>query len=99
MRKGTQFGVFFRPFGVDALPGMPARVRYVTRFPVPAGPPGAAPQATAESEIDCLVGLVCTALYTLEQPWEMIPGAWHFEVYAGEKRIMDETINVISETK
>lgn len=95
MKRGTDFGVLFRPLGIDVLPGMPVHLRYVTRFPKPAGAPGSTPRESAESEIECLMGMVCTARYILDEPWEMIPGTWRLEVYSGEKKIVDESMNLI----
>lgn len=93
--KGLDFGLLFVPKG-SKMRGAPVSLRYVTRFPGPGLlKPGSAERLTqADSEIRCLMGMACTARYTLDEEWEIIPGTWHFEIYDGTRKLLDETIEI-----
>jgi len=93
--NGLDFGLLFVP-RASGLPGMPISLKYVTRFPAPGllKPGSAAPLMQVESQISCLVGVACTAHYTFDESWEIVPGIWRFEIYDGNKKLLEESIEV-----
>ncbi|MBI1891690.1 MAG: DUF3859 domain-containing protein [Burkholderiales bacterium] len=94
-KKGMYFGVLFIPSGQKSK-GASVKLKYVTHFPFPGivAPGGKPPQLSAESQIDCLMEAVCAAQYRLDDNWEIVPGTWRFEIYANDKKIVDETFKM-----
>ena len=92
--KGLDFGVLFIPHAPSPK-GAPIKLRYVIRFPeLGQVKPGFPATTHAESEIECLVGLVCTARYVFDADWEIVQGRWRFEVFSGETKILEQAIDV-----
>ncbi len=94
--RGLQFGVLFIPR--DSKPmATPVSFRYVIRYPQPGviQPGSAVPSLSAETKVDCLVGLACIATYTFDNDWEIVPGTWRFEIYDKDLKIVDESIEVL----
>jgi hypothetical protein len=95
---GVTFGFQFKING--APDGGLVTLRIVTRYPRPgAMPPGAAhPLRTTEQPLRRKLNHVIEAGYTLQEPWELIPGRWAIEVWSGDRKLGQQEFTLVPES-
>jgi hypothetical protein len=92
---GQKFGIAFRIHGPAA--GTPVELRRVIRFP-PGGlkdPSSPKPMTERAGEIHCLAESLCLYGWSMDDEWEVVPGPWHLEIYAGEQRIVSQRFDML----
>ena len=95
---GVTFGFQFKVTGVPD--GAWVTLRIVTRYPRPgATPPGAAhPLRITEQSLRRKLNRVIEAGYTLQEPWELIPGRWAIEVWSGDRKLGEQEFTLVPES-
>lgn len=91
MRFGYQFEVVGYPQGAETT------LRFVTRFPRPMRNPNTGRSArTTEQMRRTYVGETSYRGYRFDEPWEIIPGDWTFEIWDGDVRLSSVTLTVVA---
>lgn len=95
---GATFGFQFKITGVPD--GASITLRLLTRYPKPgATPPGAAhPLRMTEQSVRRKLNRVIEAGYTLQEPWELIPGRWAIEVWSGNRKLGEQEFILVPES-
>jgi hypothetical protein len=93
-RLGTQFGVNYRFDG--PVYGEKVRHRIVWTFPPPGitNPVTGEHRSSRERENTCAVGAACLVGWTIDEPWELVPGKWKLEVWYSGKLVVNQTFDV-----
>jgi hypothetical protein len=94
-KLGLSFGVDYKIAGTPD--GAKIEARRVMRFPAPGGrPPGAAkPLASNTVAIYPALNTVRYSGYTLEEPWELLPGTWTIEFWYGERKLGAQDFTIV----
>jgi len=94
-RQGVRFGIQLRVSGVPAS-GL-VELRRILRYPPPGAqiPSHSAPLPYDEVELQCTAVEECMTGYGLDQPWEMIPGKWRFEIWSGDRLLAEQSFTVV----
>ena len=94
MQRGVHFGFQYRIVGTPA----DARVelRRVDLYPAPdLVPPGKSqPVRQDEEKIVERIGNLTFAGYTLDAPFEMVPGTWTFQFWLGDRRLAEKNFTL-----
>lgn len=93
-RKGLQFGIRF--FVVGEPKEAAVKLKFVTRFPVQ-GMRDATTGATSyrnEYVGPAKIGWADFSGYSFDYDWEMVPGEWTFEVWDGERKLVEKSFTV-----
>jgi hypothetical protein len=94
-RLGVSFGVRYRILGGI---GFTVPIRVVLKFP-PQGlfnPDFPEPLLVDETEMMRQLGGDDFSAHTFDYPWEIEPGIWTFEFWAGDKKLGEEQFEVIT---
>lgn len=96
-RVGTRIGITFRFDG--GVAEAPVLYKTVYRFPAPGltNPLTQKHQDIIERRSYCGIGKECRMSYSFEEPWEVVPGPWVFEIWTGATLLHSETIEVTSQ--
>lgn len=92
---GTRMGLIFTMDSAYATPSYP--YRNVLKFP----PPGLTHPVTGkhaksyERISDCKPGQECWTGFSFDEPWEIVPGDWVFEIWMGHTLLHRETFTVV----
>jgi hypothetical protein len=96
-RLGTIFGFRYQiagnPLGASVV------LRFVTRFPQPGLlPPGARGEPVTVNEYTSPRGIgdIFWRGYGLDEPWELVPGIWTFEIWSGDNKLAEKSFTVYS---
>ena len=92
---GLNFGF---EYSLNTTPkGKSIPVRSVIRFPEPglSQPGGKTYHKSVEKKI-IRIGHGSLHGYGFDEPWEMIPGQWQFEIWHGDVRLIRKTFTVVS---
>jgi hypothetical protein len=91
---GTNFGVRFIPIGSPA--GERVRLRRVWRMPAPGlvDPTARTPWFETEESVSCEIGRPCVLGWALRFDWELVPGTWTLEVWAGSRRLLMQSFEL-----
>ena len=97
VRVGVTFGIQYRVTGAPDGAAIP--VRHVYRFPYPgARPPGSpAPLRANSADYGATLNGTSVATYTLEEPWELLPGRWVLEIWAGDRRLGEQAFTLVGD--
>jgi hypothetical protein len=95
---GVTFGFRFRMQNPD--PDDPAPMTLKVIFPAPglANPAQAAPVPVYARDGTCRDGEICDWHYTLEYPWEVVPGSWTLQVWSGVALLAEKTFQMAPES-
>ena len=93
---GVLFGFRYKITGIPA--GAPVRVREVTFYP-PGGahPPGKDVSAGVQVDLAVPIDVVRGKYYSFDEPWELIPGTWTFEVWSGDRKLVEQSFTVVAQ--
>ena len=91
---GTRMGIGYTFEG--AVRGAAVRHRVVWQFPEDGitNPTTKRHLTSFEWEQTCVVGSQCLAGQAFIEPWELVPGTWTIEVWAGDRRMLRESFVV-----
>ena len=97
LRLGVTLGIQYRIVG--APDGALVPLRRVYRFPPPgARPPGSpAPLALSSAPDRVTVNATFAATYTLEEPWELMPGRWVLEIWDGDRKLGEQAFTLVGD--
>jgi hypothetical protein len=95
-RQGIRFGFRYKIVGPPA--GAKASFHMVTIFPAPGLQNPAKQQVSTKSEFDgeSKVGTTTFRSYTLEEPWEAVPGVWSFQIWYQGKLMAEQKFTVVA---
>lgn len=94
-KVGVHFGIRYR------LVGQPnnatVKLTSVTLYPAPGlkNPKADANQLRGEHSLLATIGAVNYRGYVFEQDWEMVPGAWTFELWDGKRKLVSQRFDVV----
>ena len=93
---GVTFGFEFRISGVPD--GAIVTVRKETRYPSPgAKPPGHSKRVPSDTEdLTETLNKSSAYYYTLEQPWELLPGRWVFQFWSGDRKLGEQAFTLVA---
>lgn len=94
MQQGVQFGFQFRINGapVDAR----VELRRVDLYPAPGLTPPGKSQPTRQDEERMVerIGNLSFVGYTLDAPFEMVPGSWTFQLWIGDRLMAEKSFTL-----
>lgn len=97
MQSGVRFG--FRYTIVGVANGVSVQVQEIERFPA-AGLHNPDTGKTSHGEEDTITVVAGTNHYdgwTLERPWELVPGDWTFEVWYQGRKLAEQKFTVVKQ--
>jgi hypothetical protein len=91
---GVRFGFRFTVLGAPT--GVTLPFRMVTIFPYPGlvAHPGARPQARSEYDKPVTIGATSYRDYSFDQPWELVPGVWTFQIWHQGHKLAEQKFTV-----
>ena len=94
MKKGTTFGVRYETVGKPK--GQQVKLTWVMRFPEQGlvDPKGQHFYAN-EFARDHVIGDESFRAYSLDEPWELVPGEWVFEFWDGPRKVGEQRFKVV----
>lgn len=96
-KLGASFGIEYRLIGAPA--GAKVTVKEGVRYPAPGAHPASTGQLVAFDSSDTTLAIngSNTSLYTIEEPWEVLPGTWVFEIWLGDRKLGEQTFTLVAE--
>ncbi|MDE2018105.1 MAG: DUF3859 domain-containing protein [Hyphomicrobiales bacterium] len=95
VQMGEHFGYRYRVFGAPV--GALADLTFVTVFPAPGlKKPGAAPKRSDTYVAAKRIGAVSYTGYTLDHPWELLPGTWTFQIWDGGRKLAERKFTLVA---
>ena len=97
LKSGVSFGFEYRING--APDGAGVTIRDVLHYPEPGGtPPGSTARLlVAPSDDNALINRGFFEIYTLEEPWELLPGEWRFELWFGDRELCSQEFTLVAQ--
>ena len=93
LKIGLHFGVRYKVTGPVA--GQRVLLKKVLRYPAIMNPPPPARPASQVSDfVELPVGATSYTDYTLEQPWELVPGTWSFQFFDRDRKMAELSFTV-----
>jgi hypothetical protein len=94
-KLGVHFGIRYRLVGSPN--NTTVRLTSVTQYPAPGlkNPKADGNQLRGEHSLFATIGHVNYRGYMFEQDWEIVPGAWTFELWDGKRKLISQTFDVI----
>ena len=92
LKVGVHFGMRYKVTGPVA--GQRVLVKKVMRYPGIMTPPAARPASQVSNFVELPVGATSYADYTLEQPWELVPGTWTFQFFDRDRKLAELSFTV-----
>lgn len=95
-KVGVSFGFRYRIVGAPA--GAHVAITKVTRYPAPgARPPGSTkPLLSSSSTLIRQVSVPTFSAYSIEEPWEVLPGKWVFEFWFGNQKLCAQEFTFVA---
>ncbi|HZQ01606.1 MAG TPA: DUF3859 domain-containing protein [Reyranella sp.] len=95
MQKGVHFG--FRYHLTGTPDGAVVPIRKVILFP-PQGltPPGKPTVRQIERTLDRKIGETSYTDYSLDDPFELVPGQWTFQLWSGNRKLAEQSFTVVA---
>jgi len=95
-RIGVHFGFYFTVNG--ASEGGNVQVRYVNRFPGPGLTNPGTGETTHEEEYsqDVAIGGSNYKGWSFDHDYELVPGRWTFEIWYGDRKIAEQSFDVVA---
>jgi hypothetical protein len=93
-KLGMHFGMRYRVVGTPNLATI--KLVSVTQYPAPGlkSPKGDKPQARGEHSLFATIGQINYRGYVFEHDWEIVAGAWTFELWDGQRKLASQTFTV-----
>ena len=96
--QGVRFGIRYRINGASRE--RPVVLRRIVHFPAQMRPPaGPQPVSTFEASAAADSDKVAYWGFGLDHPWEILPGPWTFEFWAGSRKLAEVTFNLVEGAK
>ena len=94
-QKGLQFGL--RYFVVGEPKDAQVKLRFVTRFPSPGMRDAASGITSDRNEYvgAAKIGGADFLGYSFDYDWELVPGAWTFEIWDGDRKLLAHPFTVV----
>ena len=94
-RKGVRFGFTYRVIGQPLRAQVP--LRFVTLYPAPGLVNPKTGKRTGQDEVWDLkaVGEPYVDGYALDHDWEIVPGAWTFQIWHQDRKLAEQTFTVV----
>ena len=94
-KLGVHFGMRYRVVGRPSLATV--KLTSVTLYPAPGlkNPKSAKIQARGEHSLFATIGQINYRGYVFEHDWELVAGAWTFELWDGQRRLASQVFNVV----
>jgi hypothetical protein len=95
LQKNVQFGYRYKIIGQPD--GAQVDIKLVTNYPTPGlrSPSSQNPVMRAERVRKRRIGETGITTYTLEDDFELVPGVWTFEIYAGNRKLLTKTFTLV----
>lgn len=94
-KLGVHFGMRYRVVGRPSLATV--KLISVTQYPAPGlkNPKAGSIQARGEHPLFATIAQINYRGYVFEHDWELVPGAWTFELWDGKRKLVSQTFNVV----
>jgi hypothetical protein len=94
-KLGVHFGMRYRVVGRPSLATV--RLLSVTQYPAPGlkNPKGGGIQKRGEHQLFATIAQINYRGYVFEHDWELVPGAWTFELWDGNRKLASQTFQVV----
>ena len=94
-KLGVHFGMRYRVVGRPNLATV--RLVSVTQYPAPGlkNPKGNGIQTRGEHPLFATISQINYRGYVFEHDWELIAGAWTFELWDGNRKLISQTFDVV----
>lgn len=94
-RLGVHFGMRYRVVGRPSLATV--KLTSVTQYPAPGlkNPKAGGVQTRGEHPLFATIAQINYRGYVFEHDWELVPGAWTFELWDGNRKLASQTFNVV----
>ena len=94
-RIGLVFGVRF--FVVGEPKEAEVKLRFVTRYPLPGlrNPMTRIDKLRDEQTGPAKIGWADFRGYSFDYDWEIVPGVWTFEVWDGDRKLVEQQLTVV----
>ncbi|MBT4491987.1 MAG: DUF3859 domain-containing protein [Gammaproteobacteria bacterium] len=95
-KLGTNFGF---QYSINTRPrGQKLQIRSVIRFPEPGvQKPGGKLYRESVEKTEIIIGEHSLHGFGFDEPWEIVPGDWEFEVWYKKARLIRKTFTVVAE--
>jgi Domain of unknown function (DUF3859) len=94
-KVGVHFGMRYRIVG---RPGNATiKLMSITQYPAPGlkNPKTESVQTRGENSLLATIGQINYRGYVFEHDWEIVPGAWIFELWDGTRKLASQTFDVV----
>ena len=94
-KLGVHFGMRYRVVGRPNLATV--KLLSVTQYPAPGlkNPKSMAVQTRGEHPLSATIGQINYRGYVFEHDWELVAGAWTFELWDGNRKLASQTFDVV----
>lgn len=94
-KLGVHFGMRYRVVGRPSLATV--KLTSVTQYPAPGlkNPKAGSVQTRGEHPLFATIAQINYRGYVFEHDWELVPGAWTFELWDGNRKLVSQTFNVV----
>lgn len=94
-KLGVHFGMRYRVVGRPNLATV--KLISVTQYPAPGlkNPKAGSVQARGEHPLFATIAQINYRGYVFEHDWELVPGAWTFELWDGNRKLASQTFHVV----
>ena len=98
MQKGVEFGFRYRISGTPA--DATVQIRKVVVFPAPGlTPPGKPTVRQNELPLTRHIGGTFYAGYSLDDPFELVPGKWTFQLWWNNRKMAEQSFTVVAQKR
>ena len=95
LKSGVNFGIEYTLTGHPDGAGV--SIRDELHYPAPgARPPGSTgPLLVAPTTDNASINRGFYSFYTLEEPWELLPGKWEFQLWLGDRELCSQEFTLV----
>jgi hypothetical protein len=95
---GVHFGFRYRIVGKPA--GQLIEIKKVTIYPEGGArpPQSAQPRQKTEYTLTRKIGDSSYTDYSLDEPWELVPGKWTIQLWYGDRKLVEQSFTLIAKT-
>ena len=95
--QGIDFGIQYKVTGTPSA--APVKLHEVVIYPAGrAHPPSKPPLASVAVDVTIPIGTAMrTDFYAFDEPWELIPGTWIFQIWYGNQKLAEQPFTVVQQ--